>query len=141
MFARRAAAVALVLSLAVWPAAAQAPLPPPLTYAQNLEPLGPALVLRQVRCQAQGQGEPLGRLYLKRVGLNQYRLARTEYNEQGKWVLEKGKDDPAVARYYRKYVLERQPLSLATFDFLLGLWRVFGYRFTIAGQVYQCQNF
>ena len=119
---------------------AGAQLPGALTYVQNLEPVeGQTLYLKQFACQAPGKPEALGRLYLSRVGARTLRAARIEYNEPGKYVLDTGKSAPAVSSYYERYVLRQEAFTPFTMNAVLGLWRMFGNKFTLDKVTYQCR--
>ncbi len=126
------------LLVALGHAAAQ--LPPPLAHVQNLEPVeGKTLVLRQVACEAQGKPATEGRMYLLRNDSGRYTVARIEYNEQGRYILEHGKTAATVSKYYDRYMTEQQPFSMTTMNSLLGLWRFFGMRFSLDNVTYSCR--
>lgn len=117
-----------------------AQLPPPLPYLQSLTPIeGKTVYLKQVRCEAPGKSETLGRIYLLRNPDGSYQTARVEYNEQGKFVLDHGKTSPSVYKYYDKYITQQQPFSLMTMNAIIGLWRLFGMRFMLDNVKYSCQ--
>lgn len=112
----------------------------PLPYVVNLEPLeGRTLVMKNVVCEAAGQPETQGRLYLTHLPGNLVRVARVEYNEQGRFILERGKSVPPANKYFDRYVTQRQPFGTFTLNALLGLWRLFGLRFTLEKVTYRCQ--
>ncbi|WP_291424248.1 hypothetical protein [Deinococcus sp.] len=119
---------------------AHAQLPTPLAHVQELEAVeGKTLFLKQFSCQAPGKPEALGRLYLIRVNDRSIRAARIEYNEEGKYILETGKSAVAVSGYYDRYVVKQQPFTPFTMNAVLGLWRMFGLKFTLDKVTYQCK--
>lgn len=112
----------------------------PLSYVVNLEPLeGQALIMKNVTCQASGRPDTQGRLYLTHLPGNLVRVARVEYNEQGRYVLEHGKSVAPANKYYDRYVTQQQPFGTFTLNALEGLWRLFGLRFTLENLTYRCK--
>lgn len=112
----------------------------PLAYVVNLEPLeGKSLMLKNVVCQAENKPNAQGRLYLRHIGGNQLQVARLEYNEQGRVVLDQGRNAPNVYKYFDRYVTQQQPFSLFTMNTLIGLWKMFGMRFSLENVQYHCQ--
>lgn len=111
----------------------------PLPYVVNLEPLaGKTLLLKSVTCQADGKPVTQGRLYLTHLPGNRIRTARIEYNEQGKYVLEHSTSSEKAYKYFTKYVTQQQPFSVYTLNTLIGMWRLFGLRFSLENVTYRC---
>lgn len=129
------------LTLAGW-ASAQTPpsvgFPPPLAYAQDLVPLaGKTLYLRHVVCNAPGRETLQGRLYIEKQG-SQLQVARVEYNEAAKYMLDNAKTGKGYT-YFDKYVSQRQSFNYYIFTNLLGLWKVFGTKINFQGVDYRCE--
>lgn len=118
--------------------AAQVAMPAPLEYVQQTEPMeGKTLILRQASCEAPGKPLTQGRAYFRQEG-SHLLVVRVEYNEQGKYVLEHGNGGKSY-QYFQEYVQQQKPLSIYTLNTLLGLWRLFGYRFSLDNVTYHCQ--
>lgn len=112
----------------------------PLSYVVNLEPLeGRALIMKNVTCQASGRPDTQGRLYLTHLPGNLVRVARVEYNEQGRYVLEHSKTTEPSTKYFDKYVNQQQPFGVFTMNALISLWKVFGMKFNLDNVTYRCQ--
>lgn len=116
------------------------PFLPPLPYVQTLNVLpGRPLLLKDVTCTADSKPLTRGRLYLQDIGGGQVRVARVEYNEQGRYILEHGYNTPKVARPFELYVAQQKPFSRWTMNLLLGLWKAFGLHFSLEDVTYRCQ--
>lgn len=130
----------LLLGAVLGTGEAAAQLPPPLPHVQNMESLeGKTMYLKQVSCRADGKPDTAGRLYLAPTGQGTYRAARIEYNDQGKYILDHVTDSAKGNSYFDRYVTRQQPLNLTTFNFILGLWRLFGLHFSLENVTYHCQ--
>lgn len=106
---------------------------------QNMQSMpGQAVTIKRVACQAKGKPETLGVVYLMHTG-RQFQVARIEYNSQGKYILDGGKNTPKVDKYFNKYVTQQQPFSQFTMNAILGIWRLFGMHFSFENVTYFCQ--
>lgn len=111
-----------------------------LSNAEQLKPFsGKPLEIKRATCQAEGRPEADAVMYLEDTGPFTYQIVRLEYNDQGKSMLQKGKDLPQIQKYYQKYITQQQPTNKIVFETLLGAWKLFGLKFDWEKATYHCQ--
>lgn len=117
------------------PALSQAAPPPASTPAHS----PPALHTWAIKCEAPGAQEVRATLYLTQLNALTYRVAKIQYNEAGKVILENGKGLPTVKGYHDRYLKEKQEISRPAFHSMLWAWKTFGSKFQWGPVTYHCK--